>query len=69
MNSLLDAHLQGSDMAALGGELAITYAREGSLLGTTNTAANEVLGAGHAGTGNMAVGSTLDTGVHSYRAA
>jgi Ca2+-binding RTX toxin-like protein len=69
MNSLLDAHLQGSDSVALGGELAMTYAREGSLVGTTSTAANEVLGTGQLGTTNMNVGSSLNTSVHSYRAA
>jgi hypothetical protein len=33
MNSLLDAHLQDSNTAALGGDLAFQYATAGSLAG------------------------------------
>ena len=46
MNSLLDAHLQGSDSSALGGDLAFQYATNGSFSGLGLNAAQATLGAG-----------------------
>ncbi len=46
MNSLLDAHLQGSDTSALGGDLSYQYATTGSLSGIGLAAAQASLGAG-----------------------
>jgi Ca2+-binding RTX toxin-like protein len=43
MNGLLDAHLAGSDTAALGGDLAYQYAASGTLAGISLAAAQEVL--------------------------
>lgn len=43
MNALLDAHLGGSDGAALGGDLAYRYGMSGSLTGMGMEAAHEVL--------------------------
>jgi Ca2+-binding RTX toxin-like protein len=48
MNSLLDAHLQGSDTAALGGDLSFQYGVSGSLAGIGLTAAQSMLGEGSA---------------------
>ncbi len=46
MNSLLAAHLQGSDTAALGGDLSFQYATTGSLGGIGLSAAQSSLAAG-----------------------
>ncbi|WP_096696135.1 VCBS domain-containing protein [Polaromonas sp. AER18D-145] len=46
MNSLLDAHLQGSNTAALGGDLSYQYATAGSLAGIGLGAAQVSLAAG-----------------------
>lgn len=46
MNSLLDAHLQGSNTAALGGDLSFQYATTGSLAGIGLGAAQSSLAAG-----------------------
>lgn len=46
MNSLLDAHLQGSDSSALGGDLAFQYATTGSFSGIGLGAAQGALAAG-----------------------
>ena len=46
MNSLLDAHLQGSNTAALGGDLSYQYATTGSLAGIGLGAAQSSLAAG-----------------------
>jgi trimeric autotransporter adhesin len=46
MNSLLDAHLQGSDTAALGGDLSYQYAVAGSFSGIGLGAAQSALAAG-----------------------
>jgi hypothetical protein len=43
MNALLDAHLGGSDGAALGGDLAYQYGKAGSLAGVGLAAAQSVL--------------------------
>lgn len=45
-NRLLDAHLQGSDTAALGGDLSYQYAANGSLAGIGVSAAQAALSAG-----------------------
>ena len=50
MNSLLDAHLAGSDSEALGGDLAYQYGKNGSLTGIGLTAARDVLNAPQFGT-------------------
>ncbi|MBS4099432.1 MAG: hypothetical protein KGZ83_21680 [Sulfuricella sp.] len=42
-NALLDAHLAGSDSAALGGDLAYQYGKAGSLGGIAVTAAQNVI--------------------------
>ena len=44
MNALLDAHLAGSDAAALGGDLAYHYGADGSLAGVGLAAAQRVVG-------------------------
>lgn len=46
MNSMLDAHLQGSNSAALGGDLSYQYATTGSLAGIGLAAAQSSLAAG-----------------------
>jgi Ca2+-binding RTX toxin-like protein len=46
MNSMLDAHLQGSDTAALGGDLSFQYATTGSLAGIGLGAAQAAAAAG-----------------------
>ncbi|NWF86190.1 MAG: hypothetical protein HXY18_20460, partial [Bryobacteraceae bacterium] len=50
MNALLDAHLAGSDDAALGGDLAYQYGLNGTLAGIGTAAAQDVLGASQFGT-------------------
>lgn len=45
MNSLLDAHLSASDTAALGGDLAHQYGKNGSFSGMNLTAAQNVISA------------------------
>jgi Ca2+-binding RTX toxin-like protein len=44
MNALLDAHLGGSDTAALGGDLAYQYGVKGALTGIGLTAAQQIAG-------------------------
>ncbi len=44
MNALLDAHLGGSDAAALGGDLAYQYGVNGSLAGIGLGAAQRIVG-------------------------
>jgi hypothetical protein len=44
-NALLEFHLAGSDDAALGGDLAYSYAHNGSLQGISPQAAQQVIGA------------------------
>jgi hypothetical protein len=50
MNALLDAHLAGSDDAALGGDLAYQYGMNGNLSGIATGAAQDVLGNSQFGT-------------------
>ncbi|MGH8710004.1 MAG: calcium-binding protein [Burkholderiales bacterium] len=50
MNSLLDAHLAGSDTEALGGDLAYQYGKNGTLAGIGLTAAQDVPNAQQFGT-------------------
>ena len=50
MSELLDAHLGGSDSAALGGDLAYQYGKAGTLAGVALPAAQSVLGASGFGT-------------------
>ena len=50
MSELLDAHLGGSDGAALGGDLAYQYGKAGTLAGVGLPAAQSVLGAAGFGT-------------------
>jgi hypothetical protein len=50
MSELLDAHLGGSDGAALGGDLAYQYGKTGTLAGIGLPAAQSVLGAAGFGT-------------------
>jgi hypothetical protein len=50
MSALLDAHLGGSDGAALGGDLAYQYGKAGTLAGVGLPAAQAVLGASGFGT-------------------
>jgi hypothetical protein len=49
-NALLQFHLAGSDDAALGGDLAYWYARNGSLSGISLQAAQQIIGAPGFGT-------------------
>jgi len=50
MNSLLDAHLTGSDTEALGGDLAYQYGHAGTVSGIGLTAAQDVLNSPQFGT-------------------
>ena len=48
-NALLQAHLAASDEAAIGGDLAYWYGRNGALTGISLNAAQQVLGAANFG--------------------
>jgi hypothetical protein len=50
-DALLSAHLSGSDKAALGGDLAHEFSKNGPLSGIGLTAAQDVLKASHFGSG------------------
>jgi hypothetical protein len=65
MNGLLDAHLSGSDEAALGGELAARYAQEGALAMAPG-AVQEVLRDPRFGTQAQAVGGRFDASVQNF---
>ena len=70
MNSLLSAHLSGSDTAALGGDLAYYYGSQGTLTGMSLVAAQSTLQSPQFGVATQAVhpwasinqGVTLNTG-------
>jgi hypothetical protein len=55
MNSLLDAHLAGSDTEALGGDLAYRYNLTGSLAGIGLGPAQDILGSAQFGTAPQAL--------------
>jgi Ca2+-binding RTX toxin-like protein len=55
MNALLDAHLAASDSAAIGGDLAYQYGRNGSLAGIGLAAAQETIGAAQFGVQAQAI--------------
>ncbi|MFZ5511915.1 MAG: Ig-like domain-containing protein [Pseudomonadota bacterium] len=63
MNGLLDAHLGGSDQAALGGELAVRYAQD-SLLTMSPGAVQQVLRDPGFGSQAQTVGSRFEDCVH-----
>jgi hypothetical protein len=52
-NALLDAHLDGSDSEAMGGDLAYHYGVNGTLSGIGASAAQDVLNAPQFGTGTQ----------------
>jgi Ca2+-binding RTX toxin-like protein len=54
-NALLQAHLAGSDEAAVGGDLAYWYGRNGGLTGISLNAAQQVLGAANFGSDAQAL--------------
>jgi Ca2+-binding RTX toxin-like protein len=56
MNTLLDAHLAANDSAALGGDLAYRYGRNGTLAGIGLVAAQEIIGAPQFGVQAQALG-------------
>ncbi len=56
MNTLLDAHLAANDSAALGGDLAYRYGKNGTLGGIGLAAAQEVIGAPQFGVQAQALG-------------
>jgi hypothetical protein len=62
MNGLLDAHLQGSDTAALGGDLSFQYATHGGLGGITLAASQASLAGGSADWQNLKPRSQLEQG-------
>jgi hypothetical protein len=64
-NALLDAHLAGSDTAALGGDLAYTYGTNGSLTGMGVSAAENTLNSSQFATAPQTISpwATLNTGV------
>jgi hypothetical protein len=62
MNSLLDAHLQGSNTAALGGDLSFQYATSGDLSGIALTASQASLTGGSADWQNLKTRSQLEQG-------
>ena len=62
MNALLDAQVQGSDSAALGGDMSFQYATAGSLAGIGLGAAQAGLGAGTASWQVLKPRSELETG-------
>ncbi len=68
MNSLLDAHLESSDSAAMGGELAARYASGGETAVTVETAQGTLQDA-QFGAQAQAVGSRFNAAVGSYRIA
>jgi hypothetical protein len=55
MNELLDAHLGGSDDAALGGDLAYRYGMTGALAGTSWDAAQGTVAAADFGAQKQAL--------------
>lgn len=68
MNGMLDAHLESSDAAVLGGELAARYASGGETAVTLETAQGSLQDANF-GAQNQAVGSRFNDAVGSYRIA
>ena len=62
MNSLLDAHLIGTDCAALGGDLSFQYATQGSLTGVSLSGAQASLRAGASDLQLLKDRSLLDSG-------
>ena len=68
MNGLLDAHLESSDSAAIGGELATRYASGGETAIKLETAQNALQDA-QFGAEAQAVGSRFNAAVGSYRIA
>jgi len=67
MNGLLDAHLNDSENTALGGELAVHYAEEGTLAMSSPGAVRDVLNDARFGSQAQTAGSHLDTRVWDYR--
>ena len=65
MNALLDAHLGGSDDAALGGDLSFRYGVSGSLVGIGLESAQQVLDSASFGRAEQA----LHTGADVFRGA
>jgi Ca2+-binding RTX toxin-like protein len=63
MNTLLDAHLQGSDAAALGGDLSFQYGAAGSLAGIGLGAAQAGLSAGSTSWQSLKPRGELEAGV------
>jgi hypothetical protein len=68
MNGMLDAHLESSNSAAIGGELATRYASGGETALTVGTAQNALQDA-QFGAEAQAVGSRFNAAVGSYRIA
>lgn len=62
MNSLLDVHLQGSNTAAIGGDLSFQYATNGSLGGIALSASQASLAGGSADWQNLTPRSQLEQG-------
>jgi Ca2+-binding RTX toxin-like protein len=56
MNTLLDAHLAANDAAAIGGDLAYQYGKNGTLAGISQTAAQTIIGATQFGNQAQAIG-------------
>lgn len=66
MNGLLDTHLNGSDNAALGGEIAVRYAEEGSLAMSPG-AVQDVLRDPRFGVQPQNAGGRIETSVQTFR--
>lgn len=67
MHGLLDAHLEDSDDAALGGELAIRYADYGEVTISLG-AVRDILRDSHFGSKGAHDGDRFDGGLHGFRA-
>jgi hypothetical protein len=66
MNGMLDAHLESSGAAALGGELAVRYAAGGESAIALHTA-RDTLTDSRFGAQAQTVGSRFDATVYDYR--
>lgn len=66
MNGLLDTHLNGSDSAALGGEISVRYAEEGSLAMSPG-AVQDVLRDPRFGVQPQNIGGRIETSVQTFR--
>ena len=67
MNTLLDAHLAANDSAALGGDLAYQYGKNGTMAGFSQTAAQTIIGAAQFGNQAQTIGQLPTIGAEVAR--